>query len=179
MSPSRRSGITLILAGVAVLVLASPLLLGAPGSAGFFSVPLLSGLGFLLAAVAGGRRSPLWGTGITVSVWGALVLLHFYGLLLPGVADRTVYASAIAVGAIVALLVMPLLRLRIAWVGTILAVVISLGLYLAALAGVPVVDQWWLYAAILAARGLVELVRPAGPRSDSSRRLAKARTSAR
>lgn len=162
MIPARRSGVTLVAAAVVIVLLASPLLLGAVGSgAGFFSVPLLSGLGFLAAATFGGRQSPLWGTGLTVTVWGLLVLLHFQQILLPGAPSRIVYSASVLVGLVVALLLLRVVPLRNSWAGALAAAALSLGLYIAALAGVPVVDQWWLYAAILAARGGYELLRPA------------------
>lgn len=165
MSPARRSSLVLLGGAAGVLVLASPAVLGSDRALdGFFSVPLLSGLTFLAAAAAGGRRSPLWGTGIAVSVWGVLVLLRYHGVPPLAAVDGpawVVNGSFLLVGGLVAAALGWALHLGGRTFGVLAAVVVSALLYGAALNGVPYAAVWWPYALVPALRGLWDL-RPGG-----------------
>ncbi|MDQ6873684.1 MAG: hypothetical protein M3042_01270 [Actinomycetota bacterium] len=65
-SARRRRGAVLVLGAIVLLVSAKPI-----GPLDYVWVPVLTGLAFLLAAVAGGRRSALWGPGLLITAWGA------------------------------------------------------------------------------------------------------------
>jgi len=171
MTHQRRSGLALLGGAVAILLLASSTVLGSGRALdGFFAVPLLSGLTFLAAAALGDRRSALWGTGIAVTVWGALVLAHYHGYLLASgdnlsaPRDTIIYYGALLVGGVVAAVLARMLGLGGGTGGVVAAVVLSALLYAAALSGVPYAAVWWPYALIPALRGLWEL-RPAQRRA--------------
>jgi len=142
-----------------ILLLASPTVLGSGRALdGFFAVPLLSGLAFLAAAALGGRRSTLWGTGIAVTVWGALVLAHYHGYLLArGDNLGAPRYGALLVGGVAAAVLARLLGLGGGIGGVVAAVVLSALLYAAVLSGVPYAAVWWPYALIPALRGLWDL----------------------
>ncbi|MGI9064499.1 MAG: hypothetical protein ACR2FQ_11920 [Pseudonocardiaceae bacterium] len=167
MSPARRSGLVLLGGAAVVLVLASPVALGRDRPLdGFFTIPLLSGLAFLAAAAAGGRRSPLWGTGVAVSVWGALVLLHYHSVPPFGAVGGppwVVNGVFLLIGGVVAVVLGGILRLGGRTIGVLAAVVLSALLYAAALNGVPYAAVWWPYAVVPALRGLWEF-RPGADR---------------
>lgn len=62
----RLRGAVLLLGAMVLLFTVKPI-----GPLGYAWVPVLTGLAFLLAAVAGGRRSALWGPGLLITAWGA------------------------------------------------------------------------------------------------------------
>lgn len=61
----RRRGAVLLVGAIVVILAVKPV-----GPLDYVWVPILTGLTFLLAAVAAGRRSPLWGPGLVVTAWG-------------------------------------------------------------------------------------------------------------
>lgn len=165
MNTSQRSGAVLLGAAVVVALLGGLVLDAGYGNlAGFYLMPLLAGLGFLVAAAAGGRGPVLWATGLTVTVWGVLIQLHFRGILLPrgdnltGTRDVVIYAASVVVAGVVALAVMRWQRLVGGPLAVVAVVLVSLALYGLALAGVPGIVSWWLYPLIMAARAGWELL---------------------
>ena len=117
-SPVRRAA-ALTVAAVALYLLVDS------GRAGFSDIPLLTGLGYLLGAVAGGTRGALWAPALVVSGWGLANVLY---LREPFVQLHAPESAAHMVGIGVGLLILAgLARLGVAvsFTGIALSVLLS------------------------------------------------------
>ena len=99
MTPRRRRGAALLLSAVAVVGLVGD---GRPLD--FLWLPLVTGLGYLLAAAVGGRDGDLWGPGLVVTGFGVGVGLTVGGPL-GGELFSPVVLTSIGAGAVLAMLV--------------------------------------------------------------------------
>ncbi|MGQ0573428.1 MAG: hypothetical protein ACT4RN_04385 [Pseudonocardia sp.] len=166
MTSARRTGAVLLAAAVAVGAIGYTIDAGYANIAGFFLMPLLSGLGFLTAAAVSGRGGSLWPTALTTSLWGLLIQLNFAGLVPVG--DGTpgdpvsigVYVASAVVAGLVAYLLIRWLGLRGTATAVAVVVAVSLAIYGAALGGVPGVVGWWLYPVLMVAMAVALVVRP-------------------
>lgn len=129
------------------------------GRAPFAAVPLLTGLGLLLGAVAGGIAGPLWAPALVVSGWGLANLLY---LRQPFVQLHAPESAAHMVGMGVGLLVLAgLARLGVAvsLVGIALSVLLSGVLFtLQRGQGVPLLNRAAGYALVLLIYAAAEVV---------------------
>lgn len=155
----------LLAAATAVGLIGFALDAGRGNIAAFFLMPLLSGLGFLAAAAAGGRGGSLWPAALTTVIWGALIQLTFHGLV-PGVDGSpgdplsiAVYFGWAAVAGALAYLLIRRFGLRGTGAAVAIVVAVSVAVYAAALGGVPGIVGWWLYPVLMAATA-VPLLRP-------------------
>lgn len=89
-----RQGVLLI-AGAAALEL-----LVARGSLEFFWTPLLIGVAYLAAALAGGRHGSYWATAAILVGWGGVVV--WLNELKPGVSAPSAYAFGMGLGVLLA-----------------------------------------------------------------------------
>ena len=98
MTVRRRRGAALLLAALGVLVL-----VGDDRPLPFLWLPLVTGLGYLLAAAAGGRDGALWGPGLVVTGFGLGAVLTVDGPL-GGRLFSPVVLTAVGAGAVLAML---------------------------------------------------------------------------
>jgi hypothetical protein len=154
----RRRGAVLLL-GAVVLVL----LVGDGRQLDFLWLPLVTGLVYLAAAVAGGLDGDLWGPALVVTGFGAGVGLTVGGPL-GGELFSPVVLTAVGAGAVLAVLVP-----RVSGLSVASAVLLSGVFFLLSERGpVELFRSVPLYGALLAAWGLWEL-RPSAARSSASR----------
>lgn len=166
MTSTQRTGAVLLTAAVLVGVIGFAIDAGYANIAGFFLMPLLSGLGFLAAALVSGRDGGLWPTALTTTGWGLLIQLTFHGLV-PGVdgsprdaVSIAVYFGAVVVAGAIAYALIRGLGVRGSLTAVAIVVVASAVIYAAALSGlVPFIVGWWLYPVLMAAMA-VPLLRP-------------------
>jgi len=91
-SGRRRRGVALLVGAAATAALAGH------GPLDLTWVPLLLGGSFLLAALAGGARGPLWAPGLVLLAFGGGALLYLGGHLPRGVQEAPAYLVAAGVG---------------------------------------------------------------------------------
>ena len=157
MTPRRRRGAALLLSAVAVVVL-----IGDGRPLDFLWLPLVTGLGYLLAAAAGGRDGDLWGPGLVVTGFGVGVGLTVGGPL-GGELFSPVVLTAVGAGAVLAMLVPHVSGMSVA-----AAVLLSGVFFLLSERGpVEVFRSPLVYGALLALGGLWEM-RPASTSAASS-----------
>jgi hypothetical protein len=145
----RRRGLALLIGGgvMALAVAAGPLK--------FYWVPLVSGLTYLAAAAAGGRRGPLWAPGVLVTGWGLVVLARAEGVALEDYRESAVFLVAFGVAAVIAALLA-----RSGFAIDLLGVAVTIlaaGLFYLLEQEVDALGNAWTYAALLAAWGAWEL----------------------
>ena len=119
MSPSLRRALALTVSAAGLYLLLDS------GRADFSAVPLLTGLGYLLGAVAGGPKGALWAPALVVSGWGLANVLY---LREPFVQLHAPESAAHMVGIGLGLLVLAgLVRLGVtlSWTGVALSVLLS------------------------------------------------------
>lgn len=160
VSSCRRRGTVLLLGAAVVSLVVSPV-----GGADLYWMPLVLGLTYLLAAMAGGREGALWSAGLVVTSWAVAVLLVLTGTLQLDFAGAAV--TGLGIGAVLASLLprvgIPAPALSIA------APVLLVGvLELAQSQLHGPLDKGWAYGGLLALWGLWELrgapdLTPAGP----------------
>ena len=156
MTPRRRRGAALLLGAVAVV-----LLVGDDRPLDFLWLPLVTGLGYLLAAAVGGRDGDLWGPGLVVTGFGVGVLLTVGGPL-GGELFSPVVLTSVGAGAVLAMRVP-----RVSGMSVAAAVLLSGVFFLLSERGpTEVFRSPLVYGALLALWGLWEM----RPDSSSARR---------
>jgi len=156
MSPRRRQGAVLI-AGAALLYV-----LAEVGDLAFEWTPLLVGLAYLAAAVAGGRRGSYWATACVITGWGAGVVLLAERDL--GVSAEAGYLLAAGAGALAAALLE-----RAGYAADALAIAAALVIAGAIYALEPRIDALARAPTYAAAVAVVGLIRLAGPERGRAR----------
>ncbi len=153
-----------LLVGAAVL-----LLLVEIGGVDFYWVPLLLGVTYLLAAAAGRSTGPLWAPGWVLGAVGLTDALWFHALR-PADSFELTQLTLLAAGTGAVLAVaMTAVGVRVSTMSLALAVLLTGAFNVAEAKAVPyVADNIWLYAALLAAWGLYELVVARYPRNRSA-----------
>lgn len=147
MTPRRWRGTVLLLSAVAVVAL-----VGDDRPLDFLWLPLVTGLGYLLAAAVGGRDGDLWGPGLVVTGFGVGVGLTVGGPL-GGELFSPVVITSIGAGAVLAMLVP-----RVSGMSVAAAVLLSGVFFLLTERGpVEVFRSPLVYGALLALWGLWEM----------------------
>lgn len=151
MGVRRRRGLVLLLAAVAVAVLVGD---GRP--LGFLYLPLVTGVGYLLAAASGGRDGDLWGPGLVVTGFGLGAVLSIEGPV-GGRLFSPVVLIAVGAGAVLAML-LPRLGVDVSGLSVAAAVLLS-GVFflLTELQATHAFREPVVYAALLALWGVWEL----------------------
>ena len=151
MGVRRRRGLVLLLAAASVLVL-----VGDDRPLGFVFLPLVTGVGYLLAAAAGGRDGDLWGPGLVVTGFGLGAVLSVEGPV-GGRLFSPVVLTAVGAGAVLAML-LPRVGISVSGLSVASAVLLS-GVFflLTELQATDVFREPLVYAALLALWGVWEL----------------------
>ena len=97
LTPRRARGLVLLLSGLAVVALVGD------GRLPFLWLPLVTGLGYLVAAAVGGRDGDLWGPGFVVTGFGLGAVLTVDGPL-GGALFSPVVLTTVGAGAVLAML---------------------------------------------------------------------------
>lgn len=158
MSSARRRAIPLLLAGVVLVLVIAPI-----GPLRLFWVPLLGGVGYLLAAAAGGRRGALWVPGVVVTLWGAAEAVALSGAVT--VNDAAAALTGLGVGVLVAAL-LPRVGIPVSPLGIAVPAVLVGVFALLVAHGPTIFSRGWLYGALIGLWGVWEL-RPQPSRSTT------------
>lgn len=158
MNPRLRSGVMLLVAAVALVLLLDP-----RGPLPFYWLPLGAGLGFLAAAAASGRPGRMWEAGFVLTGWGIAAALVLSGTV--DAPSTPAYTVGVLVGAAVAWAARNW-GLRVTVAGLVLAAVyVVLSLLWAEYGPRGLRTDAAVFAALLALRGLIELAAAARSRS--------------
>ena len=160
MTSRRRRGVVLILAAVVVIAL-----VGVGRPLPFLWLPLVTGLGYLAAAAAGGRDGDLWGPGLVVTGFGLGAVLTVDGPF-GGDLFAPVVLTAVGAGAVLALL-LPRIGITVEAMSVAAAVLLSGVFFLLSEPRVLGLRSPELYAVLLALWGLWEM-RPDRTNAESS-----------
>ncbi|MCW2613061.1 MAG: hypothetical protein JWN08_55 [Frankiales bacterium] len=160
MTPRRRRGTVLLLAAVAVVVL-----VGDDRPLPFLWLPLVTGLGYLLAAAAGGRDGDLWGPGLVVTGFGLGAVLTVDGPV-GGDLFAPVVLTTVGAGAVLALL-LPRVGIPVDAMSVAAAVLLSGVFFLLSEPRVLDLRSPLLYGVLLASWGAWEM-RPERTTTESS-----------
>lgn len=150
MTPRRRRGAALLLAAVAVV-----LLVGDDRPLPFLWLPLVTGLGYLLAAAVGGRDAALWGPGLVVTGFGLGAVLTVDGPF-GGDLFSPVVLTTVGAGAVLAML-LPRFGIAVDGLSVAAAVLLSGVFFLLSEPRVLDLRSPLLYAGLLALWGLWEM----------------------
>ena len=122
----------------------------------FYATPLILGLTYLAAAVAGGRSATMWAPGLVITVWGAGVVAVFSDTI---TADFTsVAVTALGIGATAAAL-LGRIGFRVDALAVGLSVLFAGLTELVASFGVDILGYGWFYGALFAVWVLSDLTR--------------------
>ena len=150
MTPRRRRGAVLALAAMVVVGLVGD---GRPLP--FLWLPLVTGLGYLAAAAAGGRDGDLWGPGLVVTGFGLGAVLTVDGPF-GGDLFSPVVLTTVGAGAVLALL-LPRIGIAVQAMSVAAAVLLSGVFFLLSEPRVLDLRSPALYALLLALWGLWEM----------------------